>query len=427
MQMTRKGELGEAYRPPAPESSDDQTLNVALYPYVPSPGSFVAAVELLWEMKRTGYTLNWSFYDCYHEEPPETLDVFAFDCIYVDDLVAAKQVETLQATDISELGDILPFAFANAAINPAQGKFAGIPYLGCMSVLYYRAGDGPFANSPPMSIEAVNKILGKATFQGPEPPENEGFLIDLGGKTTDACLYASRWRNQNNAWWPKPFPTPLPPQLEAKSMEGLGRYAEMAGEGQALYQDPGFARTLWFEEGKGRAMAGLTETMSGWSPKELATLRFCPLPMSLESEGRKVMCYSDAIGLRPGLGQKRAPAVWLANLIASKEVARLACMFDGHHAQYLTPTRTSILNFLKTMPQIGPKYQEIGQILTGGEYEPVPFRLGQGVRKWAKPAGEAIIGDLFQKEQKEVEAIVARPPRHHGFERTPAGLWRRER
>ncbi|HEV2856929.1 MAG TPA: thiamine pyridinylase [Solirubrobacterales bacterium] len=422
----RKGALGEAYQPPPPEPSGEKTLNVALYPYVPSPLSFVVAIELLWKNLRPDYQLNWYFYDCYHEEPPPTIDVFAFDCIYVDDLVAAAKVDPIAQAEIVDFADIMPFAVSAAAIAGQGGSFAGIPYLGCMSVLYHRAADKAF-ESPPLSIEALLKILGNAKYEGPEPGSNEGLLVDLGGKTTDACLYASCWRSETNSWWPTSMPMPIPPRLEPEPMGALRALRNMGGTKQAQFHDSGYARTNWFESGLGRALVGLTETMSGWSPETIDELRLCPLPISLGSDARKVPCYADAVGIRPGLGEEREAALQLANVISSVEVARLTTMSDGAHAQYLTPSRRSTLEELSEAPYVAARYKEIRQVLVGGEYEPVPFRLGKGVRAWAKPAGEAIIAELFPKAKDEPEAFFARPPRHHGYGRTPAGLWRRER
>jgi thiamine pyridinylase len=422
----RKGALGAAYQPPPPDPSGEKTLNVALYPYVPSPLSFVVAVETLWDNLNPEYELKWWFYDCYEGEPPPTVDVFAFDCIFADDLVAAGKVDPIAQGEIVDFRDIMPFAVSAAAIDGQAQSFAGIPYLGCMSVLYHRATDKAF-ESPPLSIEALMKIVGKAQFEGPEPRENEGLLIDLGGKTTDACLYASRWRSDKNTWWPAPIPMPNPPTLEEGVMEGLRAFRDMGSRKQTQFHDPGYVRSNWFENGLGRALVGLTETMSGWTPEVVDEFRLCPLPISLESDGRKVPCYTDAVGIRPGLGEERAAAVQLANLVSSMEVARLTTMSDGAHAQYLTPSRRSTLELLSEAPYVAARYKEIRQILLGGEYEPVPFRLGKGVRSWAKPVGKAIIADLFPEAKDEPEAFFARPLRHYGYGRTPAGLWRRER
>ena len=54
--MERKGTLGELYEEPPPPPSDEHTLNVAIYPYVPNLGAFIATVETCWELFEFGAT-----------------------------------------------------------------------------------------------------------------------------------------------------------------------------------------------------------------------------------------------------------------------------------------------------------------------------------------------------------------------------------
>jgi thiamine pyridinylase len=416
---TRKGALGEAYQPPPPEPSDQTSLNVALYPYLPDPGAFIGAVREAWRQLATGISLNFCFYDPYTLPPPPTLDVFAFDCIFADDLVTAGQIEPILASEIRELTDIMQFARENAALDPNASAFAGIPYLGCTTVLYYRKGDPQLDNNNPLGIEQLHTILGDATYQGPEPPPGSGLLMDLGGKTTDACTYASFWRTLHSTWWPSPLPMGGP--FDTGVLQELGLYAGMAGSEQALYEDPGHDRTSWFEAGKGRALVGLTETMSAWRPDVLQNLRFRPLPSAPSGNASRVLCYADAVGIRPNLGGKRAAALQLANVVASQAVGLAALESFGANAQYLIPTRWTVLQRLGT--QLA-QYSAIMQMVDN--YALTSFRLGKGVRGWAHNAGAEIINLLFPSEGA-AEAPIQPVRRRHGYETTPAGLWRRER
>jgi thiamine pyridinylase len=420
--LARKGALGAAYQPPPPPPSDETTLNVALYRYVPSLEAFEGAVQAIWESWGTGYELNWAFYDCYAEPPPPTLDVFAFDCIYVDDLVAAGQIDPIATEEVADPDDLLEFALNAAAVYPADGALAGIPYLGCTAILYYRNDDPAFQDAESLSIEALHGILGNSTSEEPEPPLGEGLLIDLGGKTTDACNYAALWRTQHESWWPHPIP--MTGALDPFVVSELRAFADMAGRPQALFEDPGEIRTDWFAAGRGRAIVGLTETMSAWSPQVISELGFCPLPCAASAATRGAMCYADAVGIRPKLGDKREAALRLANLIASPLIGTAAIAVGGHNAQYLIPARASVLDALGSNPQL-PAYARIKQLLDV-DYEPAAFRLGQGVRAWAPATGKSIIAELFGAAAP-AELAAARLPRRHRFEHSPAGLWRRER
>ncbi len=64
-----------------------QTLNVALYEYVPDPIRFKKAVETEWNKKEPNIKLNFVDWDCYSQDPPKDLDVFVFDAIYLSHFV----------------------------------------------------------------------------------------------------------------------------------------------------------------------------------------------------------------------------------------------------------------------------------------------------------------------------------------------------
>ena len=419
---TQKGALGEAYQPPPPPPSDQTSLNVALYPYVPSLNSFTSAVQTVWARVRPDISLNFVFYDPYTGPPPDTVDVFAFDCIYVDDFNTGGVVDPIAAAEINALADVMPFARVNAALDANQTSFAGIPYLGCASVLYFRRGDPQLDNQNPLGIQDLYEILGDARYPGPVPPPGVGLLMDLGGKTTDACLYAALWRTLYSTWWPQPLP--MGNQLDAGVLEELRAYATMAGRAQALFEDPGYDRTEWFASGDGRALVGLTETMAAWSPAMLANVGFRPLPSAPSGNAANVLFYADAVGIRPNLGPQRSTALQLANVIASQQVVQAALAPTGISAQYLIPARQSVLSALAGQL---PQYVAIAKMIAA--CSPVSYRLGPGVSQWTAPTGLSIIIALFpvSAEAPAVPEKAAERPRRHGFEQTPAGLWRRER
>jgi thiamine pyridinylase len=414
---TRKGEGPQAEPPPA---SDGATLNVALYKYVPSLPAWTSAVSIVWQQFGTGIGLNFVDYDPYSGPPPPTLDVFAFDCIFTDDLLAGGYVDPIAADEVDDAGDLFPFAVQ--ASSAGESSFAGIPYLGCTNVLFYRASD-PILGRPGLGIADLLGVLGEAQYPGPVPPQNQGLMIDLGGKTTDACLYSILWREARQAFWPQPFPTGLPPQFDNDVFAGLRSYAAMAGRAQALYDDPGHDRVNWFASGYGRALVGLTETMSGWSSSALGQIALRPLPTVRTGDAPRILCYADAIGIRPGLGGRRAAAVLLANVIASQTVALAAMAPVGDSAQYLMPARQSVLAQLASQL---PKYQAIQQMLASAPLSPVRM-ASPATRAWLRPAGQEIMVALFPVTAEALpEPVPPAPQRPASYHSTPAGLWRRE-
>jgi thiamine pyridinylase len=415
-----KGELYGEPNPPVPPSGQNE-LNIALYKYVPSPQAFIAQTQRAWSKVQPQVKLNFVPYDTYEEPLSPYLDVFAFDCIFADDLVRGGLVDPILVSDIQDPRDLSEFAGDCVFID---GRYvAGIPYLGCTSVLFYRVGDPALAKQRPLGVDDLAEILGPAKEDaGPAPPYGSGLIMDFRGSTTNACIYANMWRQHHDVWWPQASPTEVPVKLDADAMKPMRAYAKMTGRAGALAPDDGHDRTSWFEAGRGRAFVGLTETMSGWSADFLDTITFRPLPIAARGNATHIPCYADAIGIRPGLGAKRAWAVQLANIVASAPVV-LAALSPSPTKQYVIPARRSVLTQLA---QMVPKYAEIEAMLRSLEQTPVrpyPPSDKPTVRAWARPAGRKIREELFSGATEELLAQPRRRP--PGYESTPAGMWRR--
>lgn len=394
---------------PAVASGDDQ-LSVALYDGIPVPEAFHLAVSNAWSSLGTGIELQWSTYNPYAGPPPPTLDVFAFDCIYVDDLVTEAAIDPIFPPEIQDGSDLMDFA-VQATLLPDGQAYAGIPYLGCTNVLFSRR-QAPVAGP---GFEQAVETLGVATWTTAQPPPASGLLVDLSGRTTDSCLYVQMAREHEQSFWPTPFPTVVGP-LSDDGMTGLQTLAKCTSPAQALYQDSGYERTGWFINGFGQALVGLTETMSSFSPAVIEELVMIPLPVAPASAPTRLEVYADAVGIRPGLGAKRAAAVMLANVVASTAVGVAAIDPPASAPQYLTPARTSVLAALRERLPVG--YGLIASVLDG---EPrTPFRIGPGVRTWTGPTGTAIKEELFPTPLRSATEAV-----HPRWHTTPAGMWRR--
>lgn len=376
-------------------------------------------MQLAWNQIQPQVSLNFVYYDCYKAAPDPNIDVFAFDCIFADDFAEQGVVDPIDWSAVFDPGDLFPFAVQCADLD---SKLAvGIPYLGCTNVLFYRAGDPGLDNTNPLGVDDLAQILGPATYPGPAPPPKTGLIMDLGGKTTDACIYANLVRQEQQSWWPTPFPTTLPPNLDPEAMSLMRAYATMVGRAGATWKDDsGHDRTNWFQTGLGRASVGLTETMSAWPPGFLDLIKFRPMPTAAKGNATKLLCFADALGIRKNLGDKRDLAIQLANTVASVPVL-LAALNPSPTPQYLIPARQSVMSqLLRTLP----KYQAISDLLASWPLS--PFRLGPGVMPWTQPAGLAIIAQLFPGlEEGEQRAEEEEPVRHHLHHTTPAGIWRR--
>jgi thiamine pyridinylase len=408
--MTTKDEptYREAVAPPA---SGKGELNVALYRGVPDYAAFETSIQAAWEALGTGYRLNWRKYDPYRDAPPRTLDVFAFDCIYAADL----EVEPIPWKSIGGADDLAPWT--RLAVQIDRDHAAGIPYLGCMSTLFWRRNDRELAQLV-SGLAWLSEFIRPGPFDPMFPEPGRGLLIDLSGSTIDACLYVAAWEERRGSYGPKPE-LPGRGALDAPTMGTLSYLVSMAGRRHAGWEDDeGFARLVWFRDGYGRAYVGVTETMAYMTAKELAALSFAPLALTAHGGNTHTPCYVDAIGIRPGLSDDdRAAALKFANLVASSEVLVEACNPAGGSPRYLIPARRSAFDRLADEL---PTYARIRAVLE--KARPSPLLLGPKGRQWVRDVGPVIRSQLTGKPLRR---FGLEPPRPAGYEQTPAGLWRR--
>ncbi|MGW6542899.1 thiamine pyridinylase [Streptomyces massasporeus] len=416
--LSPKGELG--IRAGAPRASGDNELNVALYPYVPLCKTFEGVVQNSWQKYYPDFQLNFFLYDPYTGPPPSTMDVFAFDCAYTGDLVAGARLDLIDGSEVQQVGDLLPFA-REAATDQNSGKFAGIPYLACCTVLFYRKND-PQAKElarADLSTAQLHRILGDAP-QPDEviPPPGHNLIIELSGSVTASCMYVQAWEQQHGRCEADP---PLPQsvqKLDAGAVDVLKKLVAMAGKRQAGYKDPGHDRVDWFaQKGLGRVLVGFTEFLYAMEPSARQALALRLLPLD---DGASTPCYADAIGIRPGLGERRAMAVKLANLVASQEVLFSAARPSRDKTQYLVPARTQTLAALAKYDAL---YENIWTSLSMAD--PCGFRLGKSSRSWISEMGPQIVELLLgiPPSGPSLSALSVLAP--EGFAGTPAGIWRR--
>src|SRR5690606_14527012 len=74
------------------DASSDITLKVAIYPYVPDSARFKAAILDQWQQEEPDVGLEFTDWDSYSADPPDDLDVFVLDSIYLSHFVDAGYV-----------------------------------------------------------------------------------------------------------------------------------------------------------------------------------------------------------------------------------------------------------------------------------------------------------------------------------------------
>jgi len=383
---------------------------VAPYQWVPQPAWFQSAIGAAWQSIHPEITLNWCVYDCYHDDPPATLDVFAFDTIFARYFINQQY---LQAFPVMDLGDFLPWSLTGLTIN-SEWVWA-VPNLGCLNTLIYRAGDPQLA-APGLTNAALLGILGVSPATSPEPPPGSGLLVDFTGGTTDACMYLQTTMENSGSY---PIDPPLPPwtNLDAAALKDLRQLVSMAGLQQASYVDPNSVRLDWFMAGRGRALVGLTETLGFLTNSEISGLAFRPLPIADMPVGT-IPLFADAWGVNAAIDPRKVGvATDFATMAASTQVMLAALLppTPAQTPQCLTPVRTSVLTKLASA---FPVYSTI-QTLVGGPAT-AAFRIGSGSRTWLAMNAAGIRNQILGTDFVFDEATLPLE-----YPSTPAGIWRR--
>lgn len=199
-----------------------ETLQVALYPWVPDMARFKQAVRSEWVRLHPDVALNFIEGDIwdggYDKQPPAEADVFVFDAMYLEYFRSQHWLEPLAEGEIADRADFFPYAIQGVQ---SGGQYYGIPQLGCASVLFYRADDEALSRAKTLS--EMKQTLAQCTYSSEIPPDRRGLMVDMSGSTTDAALYLDTAHSLSGT-----YPLPLPEQLNPTAVGNLRQVLAMA-------------------------------------------------------------------------------------------------------------------------------------------------------------------------------------------------------
>ena len=361
-----------------------QTLNVALYPYVPRPRQFETTIRAAWMQVQPNVQLNFindtNVWDGgYNTDPPPQTDIYVFDAMYFEDFRARGLLVAMAPSEIQNADDFLAYA-RNAVI--VDGKYYAIPQLGCANILFYNVNDPAVANAT--TLGQLQSTLNQCTYTSEIPPDRRGLMLDMAGRTTNATLYLDIAHSVNGTY-PLPLSNAPDPAFiaEQRIMLTLASFWNGTSKSKTPY-----VRGVWFNGGYGRAFIGFTESMSVMSQTTLSTIGFKVMPLS-NTTGEQPLFYVDAIGVNSTTISRgtRDLAVQLANLIAATDtvVASFRSPQSDTNPQYLMSVRHSVFQRLS---QQYPVYQRMYQLAQSSN--PVAFKLSAEGRSWVQSAGKTI-------------------------------------
>lgn len=349
-------------------------LVLALYPYVPRLEQFQNSIQQKWQEVEPNVKLkilsseDWD--GGYGKEPPENVDVYVFDAIFLNYFKSKRLLLPLEKNEIEGKEDFLSYASEGVQFGD---KFYAIPQLGCSNILFYRDKDTSLKNAT--KLTDIYQTIGQCSYSSKIPPDSRGLMIDMGGGTTNACLYMDALASVKNQ-----FPVPEPEneqQVDPLAMDNLRTLLKMTSYDNATQQES-YEAASWFSNGYGRAVVGFTESMSAMSPETLQHIDFKVMPLS--DNDKTALFYADVIGIHPNVEQRgtRQLAVKLANLLASSEnmIDSIGAKEFGQ-PQYLMPARHTVFSHLA---KSYPNYQKMYDLVESAN--PILFTLDNNAKPW---------------------------------------------
>lgn len=424
-----KGELAPSPLPML-NPIDQTKLNVGLYPYVPMQSWFQDAITEAWGKltPKPMYSLNFVDYDAYNDDPPDGLEVFAFDTIRIKDL-EGKLFDFVW--DKPQLDQFFGWTKWGLWSDGTPLTVHALPYLGCTSILIYRKNDPNLKDlqAADLKWDKFKTAITPSDNKHPIPPAGKGLLVDLTGGTTLVCLYLQSIMQQTGRF---PQPATIPKsksEFDKTAIDSLKTIVGIAGDKQAKYVDTsGYTRLTMFLKGYGQAYVGFPEHFYFFPSGEVDNYRFYPLPLAMSTGVSTLPMYADAIGVNKKVDtKKKDEAIKLVQLIAGKALLDTVLTqrdpYDGN-PQFLTPVRQTSLDDLITKFTKYPNVYPNVKVWVGKDAKPQPmaFRLEAGYRDKIKKIKADLQTAIFGKPLAEA---FDEPKFGPEYARTPGGLWRR--
>lgn len=372
------------------EKAENQVLTVGLYSYVPDLKRFEKAITENWEAEHPGTKLQFVDWSCYDNPPPDDLDVFVFDCIYLTEFMEQGCLLPIPEEAIQDKEDIFSFSMDGCT---EEGKFCAVPQTLCTFLLYTRKTDTELADVS--DILTLYEKIGDRQLQTEIPEQNEGLLIDLSGGTTKATMYLDAKIDQSNTYT-EYDDLPDEETLSEDSLEMLRLLRKMGGDAQVQYwseDNDAYVRAKWLSQGKGRAMIAYSEVMSDM-PDYVDQVDF--RTFSYSDKGGISLYYANLTSINAKIADdKKELAYDLVNVLTGTDTIVKACSpaeEDGA-PQYLLPARASAYDRLG---EKYPAYTRLKEIVSNPDNR--LFRLGKNARVYIKNTKKVLPGLVFTGE-----------------------------
>ena len=367
------------------KSSDPETMNVALFPYVPDIESFEAAIQKNWQEIHPQTALNFICWDCYENDPGKDLDVFVFDAIFLSHYIDAGYLLPIPQEKLEHAEDFLPFAMEGLS---RDGVVYALPQLLCTQILYTRKEDTALSEAD--SLADLYDVIGDREEKTEIYGENEGLLVDMTSGIMTISMYLDALCDISREY--STYETlPDPDDISDEALEAVRQLVRIGGIEQLQYDtgDEYYLRAQWFADGKGRAYIDYTEAMSVMP--EMAddvVLR----PFSFVEDENIPLMYCDGAGILSSIEEDRKDlAIDLLNIITNSQVMEEAIAANDS-PQYLLPARFSVYESLAAQFPVCSRLEEIAS-----DPDNRVYRIGKDAREYLSEA-KTVLPDLLFEE-----------------------------
>ncbi len=354
-----------------------EVLTVALYPIMPRVNQFKEVIEKAWARLEPDVGIRWcdKWEGGYERLPLPEYDVFVFDALFLTYYELQGWLHHIPLKDVDDFGDFQDYA-AHGVL--AGEKVLGVPQLGCTTVLFHRADDGPMNEAE--TLEEVVEAMGARTYCSRVPDGRVGLMTDFSNESVTAGFYLQSLQCDRTEL-PLNFPYSLK-EADPRVMDCIHQVLSMACYEDAFYQAPRFyQRAAWFGQGHGRAYIDYSESLAVIPEDQYDDIAFKVMPWANNREGiRRPVFYTDIISVHTATAERRTTdlAVRLANLMGTAEVI-MDCLgpYQGKGPQYLIPARQSVFDDLVVQYPVYDRMQGMMQAI-----DPVVFDAGPDARRW---------------------------------------------
>lgn len=322
---------------------DDNTITVALFPYVPNLDAMKSLLVDQWSRISPDTQLSFVDWDCYYDDSPDNIDVFMYDALFLDYFVESGYVHEIKASDINDIDGIIDCALEGALYD---GKYYGVPALMCSNFLFYYKDDTELAEVE--NVQQLYEVVGDRKTKDKKPADKtEGLIINFYDNFT--YYYLETLVDEAG----KHLDFKESPDLDSTSdsaINTLKYFAKMSGQEDVListlseYIYGSFGKAEWFNEGCGRCSFGYSENMS-FMPDIIDDIEIKTISMS-DKDNVQVF-YADFLSINKKCvtdSKKFDECMKLINLISGEEFLKSLTISDGT-TQYLLPAREAVYDY----------------------------------------------------------------------------------